>query len=84
MRRFFVATGLAAAALLVVPAGGARAEVAELRLARQYGISHLAMALIDVMHPHAFELDVVRHECISRQPAERAVGRPVAVHCRDP
>jgi NitT/TauT family transport system substrate-binding protein len=47
MRRFFVATGLAAAALLFVPAGGARAEVGELRLARQYGISHLAMALID-------------------------------------
>jgi ABC-type nitrate/sulfonate/bicarbonate transport system substrate-binding protein len=47
MKRLVVAFGLVAAALLFGPGDRARAEVAELRLARQYGISHLAMALID-------------------------------------
>jgi NitT/TauT family transport system substrate-binding protein len=47
MKRFFAAVGLLAALLLSLTAGRAGAEVAELRLARQYGISHLAMALLD-------------------------------------
>jgi len=43
----FAATGL--------PASDAGAEVSELRLARQYGISHLAMALMD-------QLQLVQHQ----------------------
>jgi NitT/TauT family transport system substrate-binding protein len=49
-RRSIASLGAAVGMLLVaatVGAGAARAEVTELRIARQYGISHLAMALMD-------------------------------------
>jgi NitT/TauT family transport system substrate-binding protein len=49
---FIFALVLNATALLTT---SARAEVSELRLARQYGISHLAMALMD-------ELQLVQHQ----------------------
>jgi NitT/TauT family transport system substrate-binding protein len=52
--RVFVVQALILVALVLLPRT-ATAEVSELRLARQYGISHLAMALMD-------QLQLVQHQ----------------------